>query len=153
MLGHETRGHDIDPLQRAGHALHRREVAMLKPRQEHIEEAKADGKSKNDGRIDQMEAPPILLDGAPGFQPLQKHHLAFPRPYLGIVRMTPSRRTVSPFSLGLAEDQGDGRGVEPGVDRAEHGAKPGHGVMRLKERRHVRRDDGDGIALPDAGIG
>ena len=72
MRGHEMHGHDIDPLQRAGHALNRREVAMLKPRQEDVEDAKPDGKSKNDGRIDQMQAPSVLLDGAPGFQPPQK---------------------------------------------------------------------------------
>ena len=69
MRGHEAHGHDIGPLQRAGHALHRREVAMLKPRQKHIEEAKPDQKSKSNRILDQMQTPPVLLDGAPGFQP------------------------------------------------------------------------------------
>ena len=80
MRGYEMHGHDIDPLQRTGHTLHGDEVAVLKPRQEHVEKTKPDDKYKIDRYVDQMQAPPVLLDGTPGFQPLQKRHPTLPPP-------------------------------------------------------------------------
>ena len=55
--------------------------------------------------------------------------------------------------LGLAvlQDEGDRGGIEPGVDRAEHGAQSGHRVVRLQHLRNVGCQDRHRIALADTG--
>ncbi len=57
------------------------------------------------------------------------------------------------LGAAVAEDEGDGRGVEPDVERVQHRAQHRHAEMRLEQRRHVRRQHGDGITAPDATSG
>src|SRR3546814_4814969 len=50
----------------------------------------------------------------------------------------------------MIEDEGDGGGIEPGVDGVEHRAGGRHAEMRLELRRGIGGDDGDRIAAADA---
>ena len=54
--------------------------------------------------------------------------------------------------LGFAvrQHEGDGLGIEAGVQRIEHGADHRHAEMALEHRRRVGQHDGDGVALADA---
>ena len=51
---------------------------------------------------------------------------------------------------GVLEDEGDGFGIEPGVDGVEHGAAHGNPEVRLEHGRSIGGDDGDGVPLPNA---
>ena len=50
----------------------------------------------------------------------------------------------------VAQHEGDGLGVEPGVQRVQHRAAHRHAERRLVHRRRVRRHDRDGVVLADA---
>ena len=54
------------------------------------------------------------------------------------------------FCLSMRELEGDRLGVEADVQSVQHGAGHGHAEMRFIDRRHVRRENGDGVARPDA---
>ena len=52
--------------------------------------------------------------------------------------------------LAMLEEEGDRRRVEADVERVQHGAERGHGVVRFEQRRHVGRHHRDRIADTDA---
>src|SRR6516225_6756412 len=52
--------------------------------------------------------------------------------------------------LAMRQDESDGAGIETIVQRVENSACHRHAVMRLEQRRDVRRYDGDGVSPPDA---
>ena len=54
------------------------------------------------------------------------------------------------LGIGVIEDEGDEGGVEPGVQRVEHGAGHRHAVMRFDQRRRVGEHHRDGVAALDA---
>jgi hypothetical protein len=53
--------------------------------------------------------------------------------------------------LGFAvlEDEGDRVGIEPNVERVEHGARHRHAERRLEAFGHVGRHDGNRVPAPD----
>ena len=53
------------------------------------------------------------------------------------------------LGLAMLEDEGDGLGVEPHVERVEHGAGHRHAKMRLDHGRRVRQHGRDRLAGPD----
>ncbi len=55
--------------------------------------------------------------------------------------------------LAMIEDEGDGGGVETGVDRVQHRAGHRHAEMRVVDRRDIGREAGDGVVLGDAARG
>ena len=59
-----------------------------------------------------------------------------------------SVHAVSDHHLGRAvlEDIGDRVGIEPRVDRIEHGAEDRHAVVRIKHRRDIRQHHSDDVA-------
>ena len=52
--------------------------------------------------------------------------------------------------LSMRELEGDRLGIEADVQRVQHSAGHGHAEMRFIHRRHIRRENGDGVARPDA---
>jgi hypothetical protein len=54
------------------------------------------------------------------------------------------------FSLSMRELEGERLAVETDIQSVQHGARHGHAEMRFINRRHVRRENGDGVARPDA---
>jgi hypothetical protein len=49
---------------------------------------------------------------------------------------------------GVPEDVVDLLGMQPGVDRDEHAACPGQAKVRLEKLGHIRRQEGDALAMP-----
>ncbi len=62
---------------------------------------------------------------------------------------------VHDHGLGLAviQHEGDGLGVEPGVEGVEHGARHGNAKVRLHHGRGVGQHHGHGVVLADACLG
>ena len=54
------------------------------------------------------------------------------------------------LGLAVAQDVGDGAGVQPGVDGVEHGAERRDPMVRLEYGRHVGQDHRHRVALADA---
>jgi hypothetical protein len=52
--------------------------------------------------------------------------------------------------LAMFQDEGNGLGVEPRVERIQHRADHRHAEMRLEQMRRVRRHHRDGVVLADA---
>jgi hypothetical protein len=52
--------------------------------------------------------------------------------------------------LAVLQHEGDGLGVEPGVQRVEHGAAHRHAEVRLEHGRRVGQHRGHGVADADA---
>ena len=52
--------------------------------------------------------------------------------------------------LAMVEDIGDGRGIEPGVQRVQHGAGHRHAVMAFQHLRRVRQQRRHRVAAADA---
>ena len=57
------------------------------------------------------------------------------------------------FRLGMIERKGDGRRIEPGVERVEHAARHRHAVMAFEHGRRIGEHHRDRVALLDAGLG
>ncbi len=73
---------------------------------------------------------------------------------LGKGQRLPDQRRKLPvrqqqFALPMIEDEGQRRGIQPGVQRIQDGAGHGHAEMRLQHRRDVGGHHGDRIPLPD----
>ena len=56
------------------------------------------------------------------------------------------------LGLGVVEDEAERGGIQPVVERVEHGATHGNAVVRLQHRRRVGGHDGDRIAGADAAL-
>ena len=56
------------------------------------------------------------------------------------------------LGLAVVERERDDGGVEPGVDRVEHGAGHGHAVVRFQHRRHIGQHHRHRIAALDAAL-
>ena len=54
------------------------------------------------------------------------------------------------FGLGMAQDEANRSGIEPRIDRAQHGTQSRHRVMGLQHLRNVGGQDRDRIARADA---
>jgi hypothetical protein len=54
------------------------------------------------------------------------------------------------FAFGVIEGEAENRGVEPRIERVEHGARHRHPVMRLDHGRRVGEHHRDGVAALDA---
>ena len=56
------------------------------------------------------------------------------------------------LGLAVVQHEGDGLGIEAGVQRIEHGAGHRHAEMALEHRRRVGQHHRDGVALADAAL-
>ena len=54
------------------------------------------------------------------------------------------------FRLSMRELEGNRLGVQASVQRVQHSAGHGHSEMRFIHRRHIGRENGDGVVPPDA---